>query len=101
MRLTKFHHPDLVAAEQAVSTAGASLASAAEAIRKSCPHTFIGTADYDGDMRLCLQCGKEEHAPYYHTFLFSLKETPDRVFIPMQLSDFWASRIGGARPIQL
>jgi len=80
-----------------VDKAEEKLKSITEDIQHSCKHLYIATHEHHGDMRICLQCGREEHAPYYHNFVFTLKPTTDRTFIPVSFNDFMSKRVQGAK----
>ncbi len=94
----RFTDPLILKSVAAVADAEAALTIVLANVQENCQHTFIGTTYHRGDMRLCLTCGKEEHAPSYHTFLFSLK---DGLMVPMGFDDFIASRVPGAGVINL
>ena len=77
----------------AFDAAEAKLAEFIRAEQENCNHPVVGKTELSGEMRLCLCCGREEHAPFYHSFLFTLKDDGTRLLIPIEFDDFINSRV--------
>ena len=105
---SKYLHPNIAHALDLAAAAQSHLLRVTEDAQRTCRHERVLTTQspYDyGDWRRCIQCGKEEHAPAYHTFLFTLPFRPkeDEDHRAVSFSDYVERRTTGLpfRPIQL
>lgn len=74
------------------------MAKVALAEQEKCSHELVFVHETHEEMRICPRCGREEHAPFYHTFLFTALRGKE--YIMVDWKRFNSARVEGTEIIR-